>query len=118
MTDEGLEILIAELQGISAQEKVGFVRRLLDWFALEARLIGRDDRRQEDQLVRLQGSVEVLVRMLDQLRDYGLGEHVGRPDRVFIEMLLEYGQAYRLEEEIRSSLTAGSSALQRRGLVN
>ena len=118
MADLLVETVLTKLQASFPEGKVGFVRDVLEHFSLEARMIGRDDRKQEKQLLRLQGSVEVFVRLLDQMRDYALGESVGRPDAVFVDMLLEYGRAYHLEEEIRGSLFFAARKLQRRGLVN
>ncbi len=107
--DQTICEITAALEGCLPDQKIEFVTSFVEWFGLESRVVAREPKPSSQQILQLQGAIEVIVRCSDQMRDYRVQPGGGRPDAIFIQMLFEMGDAYGLSSEIGNSFKSAQA---------
>jgi hypothetical protein len=116
--DEEFERIVALLERSVPLQKLDLIDSVLERFGLYAKAIAREPQASAMRTKQMQGAIEIFVRCFDQRRDYSADPVDGRPDEVFIEMLLDLGEAYDLSEYVRLSLLHAAEKIKGEGLVN
>jgi hypothetical protein len=110
--------IVQRLEAASTAHKLVFASQFLEWFGLGARVVAREPEPTAEQVLQMQGAIEIFVRCLDQMRDYRMLPMQGRPDAVFLKMLLEMGRGYGLAGEVGGALRHATTKLESIERVN
>ncbi len=116
--NEEMKRIVALLERSLPLQKLDLIYNVLERFGLYARVIAREPQTSAMRTKQMQGSIEIFVQCLDQRQDYSADPMHGRSDAMFIEMLLDLGEAYDLSEYVRLSLLYAAEKIKDEGLVN